>query len=325
MPTPSLFKSVAILGLSLLAIDSHAVSTIRNTLHSEAMDKDVDYAIVIPDSYNSPSNADKTYPVLYALHGYGAPYDTWAVMLPLNNAINSDYPAIIVTFEGETSFYIDFDGNPSVQFTTFFFDELIPFVETTYRAGGHSSLRAVTGFSMGGFGAWHYMLTHPDMFSSVSALSGAFNFNPNGQTETNPYGRITTAAANQVELPPMYLNCGTSDSLIGDNRNMKQHLTDKGYSVELIETEGAQHNWTFWRGASDELIAWHYQYLSAPSETWRGLPIYPDGTVYTGDSLGWIHVANAPWVWVYKLSAWAYIGNDSNPVLPHWFWISKQS
>jgi S-formylglutathione hydrolase FrmB len=57
-------------------------------------------------------------------------------------------------------------------FTTFVFNECIPTIEKQYRI--NTSQRMLTGFSMGGFGAIHYMLTKPDQFVSVSSLSGWF-------------------------------------------------------------------------------------------------------------------------------------------------------
>ena len=286
------------------------------------MEKDIPYAIVLPATYETEST--KTFPVLYCLHGYGAPYDTWAVMSPLLSAIDGDYPAIIVTFEGSTSWYIDHPSDPSIQYTRFFFEELVPFVESTYRAGRSPSMRGVTGFSMGGFGAWHYMLERPDFFASVSALSGAFDRIPNGEGALNPYGRITDRAGTLGTLPPIYMNCGTADSLLSDNRNMAAHLTALGYSNTLIETSGAGHDWPFWRDTSDELLAWHYASFSEPPITWRGFPL-TDGVTAETDAFGSIFVLYDPWVYIFATQSWMYIHGDwknEDSRLKGWFYVS---
>src|SRR5262249_13662049 len=57
-------------------------------------------------------------------------------------------------------------------FTTFFFDELVPYLDKNYRVNPQQ--RMLTGFSMGAYGAYHYMLTKPDMFVSVGFMSGWF-------------------------------------------------------------------------------------------------------------------------------------------------------
>lgn len=234
------------------------VSTVADVLHSEAMDKDVNYRVVLPDGYEDSA---KTYPVLYALHGARADEEPWSVMAPLNNAIDGDFPAIIVTFDAERSSYVDDPADPKTRYTTFFFEELVPFIESNYRAGGKPELRAVTGFSMGGYGAWHYMLEKPDFFSSVSALSGAFDRDPKGQAQWNPFNQIPEMGKDEVQLPPTYMNCGTLDRFLDHSQRMEKLLKDYGYATTYVETPDAGHDWPFWRDSSDEVIRFHYQHF----------------------------------------------------------------
>lgn len=248
--------ALALCGHLAIALSAGGVTTSRGVFHSAGMNRGIPYAVVLPDSYETDTGT--VFPLLYALHGMGAPYDSWAVMQPLNRAIDAKYPTVIVTFEGEVSWYIDHPGKPEIGYTTFFFEELVPFIESTYRTGGQPGMRAVTGFSMGSFGAWHLMLERPDFFSSVSSLSGAFNRSPDGVTILNLYPRVTAAAESDVTLPPMYLNCGSEDRLLRDNRDMRHHLEKHGYPATLIETGGGGHNWDFWKNAADELLAWHH-------------------------------------------------------------------
>jgi len=314
----------ALIASVLASIQSNAVSTIIEVFHSDTMNKNINYRVVLPNTYSGRgTDPDKVFPVLYCLHGAGSSEEPWSVMSPLNSAIDGDYPAILVTFFAENSWYIDTPGNSSSQYTTFFFDELVPFIESTYRAGGKPGLRAVTGFSMGGYGAWHYMLEKPDFFSSVSGLSGAFNRSPSNQTQWNPYTQITEMATNSITLPPTYMNCGTADGLISDNRNMKTHLTNNGYTTTLVETTGAGHDWPFWRDSSDEIIAFHYQYFSdaeAPA-IWRGIEL--TGTSAETATLGWLDVAQDPWSWSYSLENWVYLSPAYAPQTGGWAYLPK--
>ena len=50
-------------------------------------------------------------------------------------------------------------------------DEFIPWIESTTRAAGTRSGRAISGISMGGYGALKLAFKRPDLFSSVSAHS----------------------------------------------------------------------------------------------------------------------------------------------------------
>lgn len=42
-----------------------------HTFHSVALDEDRSFGVVLPPGYDDPANADKTYPVVYMLHGQG--------------------------------------------------------------------------------------------------------------------------------------------------------------------------------------------------------------------------------------------------------------
>jgi len=58
---------------------------------------------------------------------------------------------------------------------TFHIEELIPWVDATFRTFPEQAGRAVSGFSMGGFGALKYIAKYSDKFASVSAHSGPAN------------------------------------------------------------------------------------------------------------------------------------------------------
>ena len=61
----------------------------------------------------------------------------------------------------------------------FFFQELIPHIEKTYRVRAESRYRAISGLSMGGGGALFYALHYPEMFvaaAPLSAVGGAWTF-----------------------------------------------------------------------------------------------------------------------------------------------------
>lgn len=210
------------------------------TVHSPSMKRDIRAVVVLPQEY--ADNPDKRYPVLHTLHGMGAPYTTFSDMSPLRKALKT-MPMIVTCFDGDRAgWYIDSTVKPDSKFTTFFFDEFIPYVDKHYRTNGR---RGVTGFSMGGYGAMHYMLTKPEMFASVSSLSGAFRFFDGregrppsgfkgllGDYEKNKaayeacaiYGRIEQYVARNVKLPPMMMHCGTEDGLLKANRELRDFL-----------------------------------------------------------------------------------------------------
>lgn len=248
----------------------------RYSINSPSMNRAIKIAVVLPPAYKT--NSEQRFPVIYALHGYGAPYDTYANMSRLHHA-QKDMPMIVVCFNGDKGgWYIDSPVKTDSQFMTFFYDELIPYMDSNYRTISDAKGRAVTGFSMGGFGAINYMLTKPQLFDSASALSGAFYAfgNPNvkihkslplllGPVEKYPdryadmnvFAKIDKHAESKTSLPPVYLHCGTEDRLLQSGRALHVALHEKGYAVENLESEGA-HNWKFWHGAAPGFMKFHF-------------------------------------------------------------------
>jgi len=267
---------------------------------SAAMDRHVRVFVVLPPAYASAPGG--RFPALYTLHGSGAPYATFGEMAPLRAAL-ANQPMLVVGFDGDKEgWYIDSPLRRDSQFETFFFQELIPYIERNYRVIREA--RGVTGFSMGGFGAFHYMLAYPEMFAGVSALSGVFGIVPGpagveappaepvyatrrnlredglvallGDPDQNKgaYERVDVmhglevAVAKGVRLPPLYLTCGAEDSLLRESRVLRDWLSEKRIPCEYVEKPGG-HDWPFWRGSSAEIIDFHWR-------SFQGGPTHPD-------------------------------------------------
>jgi S-formylglutathione hydrolase FrmB len=78
---------------------------------------------------------------------------------------------IIVSPAGGNSFYINSKGG--VRYEDAIVKDLIPYIESTYRAIGTRNGRAIQGISMGGFGALMIAFKHPELFSSVTTHCAA--------------------------------------------------------------------------------------------------------------------------------------------------------
>jgi S-formylglutathione hydrolase FrmB len=158
------------------AISASAQSRIDcNALMSRILGETVHYCVLLPPSYDS--TPAKHYPVLYFLHGLGENEQTlfktggWNLIEDLRqqHKIN-DF--LIVTPEAKASFYIN-SADGKVRYSDFFLQELIPYVEGKYRIQRERKARAITGISMGGYGALRFAFAYPDRFSAVSAQSAA--------------------------------------------------------------------------------------------------------------------------------------------------------
>jgi enterochelin esterase-like enzyme len=65
-------------------------------------------------------------------------------------------------------------GIGSGRFEDYFLQELIPYIDATYRTTADPSQRGVDGFSLGGFMATKIATQHPDLFGTVGAFDGLY-------------------------------------------------------------------------------------------------------------------------------------------------------
>ena len=146
-----------------------------NSLPSKFVHRAVAYCVMLPPSFD----ADKMrhFPILYLLHGLGDNEQffihsgEWNLVEDLREKGElQDF--LIATPEGRASFYINAkDGKE--RYEDFLVQEFFPFIEKRYRVSPGRANRAISGISMGGFGALHLAFRHPQLFSAVSAHSAA--------------------------------------------------------------------------------------------------------------------------------------------------------
>ena len=145
------------------------------SMHSDILDNERKFAIYLPPDYET---SERSYPVLYLLHGAGDDQTGWVqfgeVLNITDKAIKAGKatPMIIVMPDANTGQRGYFNSiNKDWLYEDFFFEEFLPYVEKTYRIKGEKRYRAVAGLSMGGGGSFMYALHHPEMFSSACPLS----------------------------------------------------------------------------------------------------------------------------------------------------------
>lgn len=164
-------KAVGLAGLLLaLSLPATAGELVRDEFHSATLGRSVRFTVYLPDGYREGSTR---YPVLYLLHGAGGDEHSWTqgagARETLDGAIRRQAmrPSIAVMPSfGPHGWYL---GDAAKAFV----DELIPLVETRYRASAERTGRSLGGMSMGGYGALNLALRHPDRFCGAALLSPA--------------------------------------------------------------------------------------------------------------------------------------------------------
>lgn len=150
-----------------------------SALNSRILKRMVRYCVYLPSGYDAgaASHPARRYPVLYFLHGLGDNEQTlfnsggWTLLDDLReHSQMGDF--LIVAPEGKRSFYIN-SADGSVRYNDFFLQEFMPQIEGKYRIRAGRAGRAISGVSMGGYGALRFAFAHPELFSAVSAQSAA--------------------------------------------------------------------------------------------------------------------------------------------------------
>jgi S-formylglutathione hydrolase FrmB len=173
-------RIILFLAVLILSLPVHAQSRIDcNALSSKTLKSTVHYCVYLPASYDSGAarRPVQTYPVLYFLHGLGDNERTlfnsggWTLLDDLRRQQKIG-EFLIVAPEGGRTFYVN-SADGSVRYSDFFLQEFIPLIEAKYRVNRNRNNRAISGISMGGYGALRFAFAHPEVFSAVSAQSAA--------------------------------------------------------------------------------------------------------------------------------------------------------
>jgi S-formylglutathione hydrolase FrmB len=150
-----------------------------SALNSRILKRPVRYCVYLPSGYDSggTDHPARRYPVLYFLHGLGDNEQTlfntggWTLLDDLRNQ-HKIGEFLIVAPDGRRSFYIN-SADGSDRYSDFFLQEFMPHIEGRYRIRTGRAGRAISGVSMGGYGALRFAFAYPELFSAVSAQSAA--------------------------------------------------------------------------------------------------------------------------------------------------------
>ena len=142
-----------------------------NSIKSRYVPGRVGYCALLPPGYDA--HPAKKFPVLYFLHGLGGD-QTFLVSSGGWQIIENLWEQkkigefVIITPEADNSFYIN-SKDGQVKYEDFFIREFMPQMEKKYRLLGTRQGRAISGVSMGGYGALRLAFKYPGKFVSVAA------------------------------------------------------------------------------------------------------------------------------------------------------------
>lgn len=250
------------------------------SMQSDILGGERKYALYLPPDYDS---SERSYPVLYLLHGGGDDQTGWVqfgeVLHIADKAIQEGKatPMIIVMPDADTGqrgYFNNIQGD--WRYEDFFFEEFMPYVESTYRIKGDKRFRAVAGLSMGGGGSFMYALHHPELFSSACPLSastgpltvedvdryaermGASNASKAQKQQYyethSALALVESMPAEDVKSVRWYIDCGDDDFLYEGNSLIHIAMRKKEIPHEFRIRDGG-HTWTYWREALPTVLS----------------------------------------------------------------------
>lgn len=142
--------------------------------------------VYLPPGYD---DSDQRYPVVYVTMGYTGHIGMWFNRTPFRQPYpelldamfaEGDVPPAIVVFVDSWTRYGGsqcLDSPGTGQYNSYLCEEIVPWVDTTYRTIADRDHRAITGKSSGGYTAMVTPLLRPDVFGALATHAGDASFN----------------------------------------------------------------------------------------------------------------------------------------------------
>lgn len=267
-----------IIAISVFSQNGRVIESME--FKSNLVDYPVEYSIYLPPDYDT---SERSYPVLYLLHGYSDDETGWiqfgeANRIADNGIANGDFSScIIIMPDGGVSWYVN-SADGSGLWEDMFIQEFIPTIEKQYRIRSKKEFRAIAGLSMGGNGSLLLAMKNPDLFSSCVALSAGTITDEevlaNDQFDhyfgkiygektidevsehwkaNSPLHLLDSVDKKQLNSINWYIDCGDDDFLYKGNSALHIKMRDLGIKHEFRIRNGG-HQWSYWRtGLSDGL------------------------------------------------------------------------
>lgn len=242
------------------------------TLHlrSDALELNTTVNLLIPQDVK----VGEKFKVLYLLHGYIGDHTDWTRYTSIERYA-WEYRYAIVMPAVNNSYYMDTASG--LKYFTYITKELPQFITTMFPVSDKKEDTFIAGLSMGGYGALKAALTYPERYQKAASLSGALNIDhiadlaiedpknawfrsvfgnkPTQNTSNDLKYLIRLHKRHNVQLPNLYLVCGTEDFLYQDHVQFHQFLVDEKIDHIYLDAPGV-HDWAFWDEHIQKILVW---------------------------------------------------------------------
>lgn len=217
---------------------------------------------------------------IYTPHGYAADKKPYGLLLLSDGGLYVNSARVVTTLDNLiatrlipplVAVMVD---NPdrfrelacSSAYADFLAQEIVPWARVNYHVTDRPEQTIIGGVSLGGLAAAFVGLKHPEVFGNVLSQSGSFQWKPDNEKD---WEWLTRQFAASARLPLRFsFEAGLLENtgggppgrpfpppLLVANRNLRDTLQSKGYSVHYTEFNG-NHTLFNWRGTlASHLIA----------------------------------------------------------------------
>ena len=206
------------------------------------------YLIYLPPCY--AEKTDARYPVLYLLHGQTYTDDQWirlgAVAAASKLILSGEATPFIIVFPDDHYWYTP----AGTTFGARLVDELIPYIDQTYRTVPDPRFRAIGGMSRGAGWALQLGLTRPDLFSIIGLHSLAV-FQRDASKVDDWIQAIPPASR-----PAIFMDIGEDDQELASTKQIESIFTQFDVPHEWHLYSG-DHTEEYWSAHVEEYIRWY--------------------------------------------------------------------
>lgn len=243
-------------------------TVVNKTIFSVNVNTTYQLRIYLPPDYDS-TNA-KRYPTVYFQDGFEYISLGYAVNVIDNLLDSNKIQPVIAVFVRPNNRNDEYAGAKRNQYRLFFANELVPYIDSTFKTIKQADKRLVLGDSFGGNISAIISYNHPDVFGLCGLHSGAFwpnNYEIYNQIISGPYKNIKWCS----------IWGSYEGSLVTNMRSFRDFLLNNNYQLRWKERpEG--HSWGLWRATIDDMLMFFFPFepstIKEHSEILQGFHLF---------------------------------------------------